>query len=222
MKPWLEFTKIHPNNTQTMKKRFSGLMNLNSLFMSEGNHAPLITCIIPSLRWSMVAAASCSGGVFQWQGLGKWSEKTESWMQLNTEIALMKTWFRALRTSDWAESSPSNMTITLRTQPRQCRRGLGTTLWMSSSGPARAETWRQSYIFGETYNWLSTDGRSQPDRASNDLKRRLSKKNKCRCVKLVASFPKLVQCHFFSVSFLINLQSCDKSSFCFVIMVSGV
>ncbi len=38
-------------------------MNLNSLFMSEGNQAPLITCIKPSQRWSMVAAASCSGGV---------------------------------------------------------------------------------------------------------------------------------------------------------------
>ncbi len=35
-----------------------------SLFMSEGNQAPLITCIIPSQRWSMVVAASCSGGVF--------------------------------------------------------------------------------------------------------------------------------------------------------------
>ncbi len=57
------------------------LMNLNSLYQ-----APLLTCIIPSQRWSMVAAASCSGGVFQWQGLGKWSEKTESWMQLNTDI----------------------------------------------------------------------------------------------------------------------------------------
>ncbi len=102
------------------KKRFSGLMNLNSLFMSEGNQGPLITCIIPSQRWSMVVAASCSGGVYQWQGLGKWSEKTESWMQLNTEISLMKAWFRAVRTSDWLKvhlptwQSPC-------TQPRQCR-----------------------------------------------------------------------------------------------------
>ncbi len=133
-------------------------MNLNSLFMSEGNQAPLITCIIPSHLWSTVAAASYSVGVFQRQGLGKRSEKTESWMQLNTEISLMKTWFRALGVSDWAESSPSNMTITLRAQPRQCRSGLGTTLWTSSSGPARAGTWNQSDIFGETYKWLSTDG----------------------------------------------------------------
>ncbi len=44
------------------KKWLSGLMNLNSLFMSEGNQALLITCIIPSQRWSMVVAASCSGG----------------------------------------------------------------------------------------------------------------------------------------------------------------
>ncbi len=152
MKPWLEFTKYTQITLRLWKKKwFSGLMNLNSLFMSEGNQAPLITCIIPSHLWSTVAAASCSVGVFQRQGLGKRSEKTESWMQLNTEISLMKTWFRVLGVSDWAESSPSNMTITLRTQPRQCRSGLGTTLWTSSSGPARAGTWNQSDIFGETY-----------------------------------------------------------------------
>ncbi len=133
-------------------------MNLNSLYMSEENQTPLITCIIPSQQWSMVVAVSCSGGVFQRQGLRKWWEKMESWMQLNTEISLIKTWFRALRTLDWAESSHFNMTITLRPQPRLCRSGLGTTLWMSSTGPARAETWNQSDIFGETCKWLSTDG----------------------------------------------------------------
>ncbi len=37
-------------------------MNLNSLFMSEGNQAPLITCIIPFQRWSMVAG----GSIMQW------------------------------------------------------------------------------------------------------------------------------------------------------------
>ncbi len=162
-------------------------MNLNSLFMSEGIQAPLITCI-PSQRWSMVAAASYSGGVFQRQGLGKRSEKTESWMQLNTEISFMKTWFRALRTSDWAESSPSSITITLRTQPRQCRSGLGMTLWTSLSGPARAGTWSQSDIFGETCKWLSTDG---PQPTWQSLRwskvKNGQKKNKCRCAKLVAS-----------------------------------
>ncbi len=171
------------------KQRFSGLMNLNSLFMSEGNQAPLITCIIPSQRWSMVAAASCSGGVFQRQGLGKWSEKTESWMHLNTEIFLMKTYFRELRTSDWAESSPSNMTITLRTQPRQCRSGLGTTLWTSLSGPARAGTWNQSDIFGETYKWLSTDG-PQPTWQRWSKEKNGKKNKKCECAKLAASYPK--------------------------------
>ncbi len=132
------------------KKRFSGLMNLNSLFMSEGNQAPLA---IPAVKHG-------GGSIIQWgcfsaAETGEWSEKTESWMQLNTEISIMKTWFR---TSDWAESSPSNMTITLRKQPRQCRSGLGTTLWTSSSGPTTAGTWNQSDSFGETYKWLSTDG----------------------------------------------------------------
>ncbi len=146
----------------------------------------------------------------------------------------MKTWFRALRTSDWAESSPSNMTITLRTQPRQCRSGLGMTLWTSSSGPARAGTRRQSGIFGETCKWLSTDG-PQPTWQSLRWSKQMrmcktcciipKKTWGCNCCQSALTklrVWRLVQCNFFSVSFLIHLQSCDKSGFCFVIMVSGV
>ncbi len=65
------------------------------------------------------------------QGLGDWSGLRESWMGQSTEISSMKTCSTELRTSDWAEDSPSNMTMTLSTQPRQHRSGLGTTLWMS-------------------------------------------------------------------------------------------
>ncbi len=164
-------------------------MNLNSLFMSEGNQAPLITCIIPSQRWSTVVAASCSGDVFQRQGLEKRSEKTESWMQLNIEISLMKTWFRALRTSDWAESSPSNMTITLLTHPRQCRSGLGMTLWTSSSGPARAGTWNKSDSFGETYKWLSTDGPQPTWQSLRWSKEKNGKKKQMRMCKACCIIP---------------------------------
>jgi hypothetical protein len=38
----------------------------------------------------------------------------------------MKTWSRALRTSDWGDGSPSNRTMTLNTQPTQHRSGFGT------------------------------------------------------------------------------------------------
>ncbi len=58
-------TKIH-QITQTMKKKILWCNEPQSLFLSEGNQAPLFTCIIPSQQWSM---ASCSGGVFQRQGL---------------------------------------------------------------------------------------------------------------------------------------------------------
>ena len=56
------------------KKRLSCL----ACVMSGGNHAPPIICQIPSLWWSMVVAASCFGGVFQWQGLGHWSVLREA------------------------------------------------------------------------------------------------------------------------------------------------
>jgi hypothetical protein len=69
----------------------------------------------------------------------------------STERSLMKTCFRALRTSDWGEGSPSNRITTLSTQPRQRRSGFWTRLWMSFSGPTRARTWTRSNISGETW-----------------------------------------------------------------------
>ncbi len=129
-------------------------------------------------------------GVFQRQGLGKWSEKTESWMQLNTEISLMKTWFRALRTSDRAESSPSNMTITLRTQPRQCRSGLGTILWTSSSGQPELGLGTNQTSLEKPINGCPPMVSSQPDRAWDDLKRRMAKKKKMQICKACCIIPK--------------------------------
>ena len=124
--------------------RFSGLMeprfNYSDLIlsvMSGGNQALLITYPIPFLRWSMVVAASCCGGVLQWQRLGDWPGLRESWTERSTEISLMKTWSRALRTSDWPEGSPSNRTMIFGTEARQRRSDLGKTLnvleWPSQS-----------------------------------------------------------------------------------------
>ncbi len=86
------------------KKRFFDLMNLIHVW-GKPSTAYHLHNTIPTVKH--VAAASCLGGVFQRQGLRKWSEKTESWMQLNTEKSLMKTWFRALRISDWAVHLPT-------------------------------------------------------------------------------------------------------------------
>ena len=85
-----------------------------------GNQAQLIPCPIPSV----VVAASCPCGVGQPQGLGNWSRMRGSWTEQSIEIALMKTWSRVLRISDWARSLPSNRTMTLSTQPRQRMSGL--------------------------------------------------------------------------------------------------
>ena len=65
--------------------------------------------------------------------------------------SLMKICSRALRTSDWGEGSPSNRAMTLSTHLRHRRSGFGTSLWMSLSDPARARTWTQSNISGETW-----------------------------------------------------------------------
>ncbi len=107
------------------------------------------------------------GGVFSGRDWGSDQRRQ------NTEISIMKTWFRALRTSDWAERSPSIMTITLRTQPRQCRSGLGTTLWTSSE--LRLGTNQTS--LEKPINGCPPMVPSQPDRAWDDLKRRQKNNN---------------------------------------------
>lgn len=45
----------------------------------------------------------------------------------NAAISFMKAWSKALRTSDWAESSHFNRIMTLNTQSRQCKNGFRDT-----------------------------------------------------------------------------------------------
>ncbi len=93
-------------------------------------------------------------GCFQRQGLEDWSGLRDRWMEQSTAISSMKTCSTAFRTSDWAKGSPSNMTMTLKTQPRQHRSGLGAILWIQ----VRVLTWTLLNISGGTWKWPSTDG----------------------------------------------------------------
>ena len=88
-----------------------------------------------SLWWSMMVAASCCGHVFSgrdWEtsqdrGIEEWSKvQRDPWL---------KTRSRALRTSEWGKGSPSKRTMTICTQPRQCRsdKFLNVLEWPSQS-----------------------------------------------------------------------------------------
>ncbi len=145
-------------------------MNLNSLFMSEGNQAPLITCIIPSQRWSMVAAASCSGSVFHRQGLGKWSEKTESWMQLNTDI-LNENLVQCAQTLGWKftlqhDNHPTHTAKTMQAYGRlyECPRVAQPELRLGTNQTS----------LEKPINGCPPMIPSQPDRSWDDLKRRMA------------------------------------------------
>ena len=70
-----------------------------------------------------------------------------------TKIELL---FNSKRPQTGAKGSPSNRTRT-HTQLRQHRSGSGSTLVMSLSGPARAQTWTRFNISGEIWKWLCTD-----------------------------------------------------------------
>ena len=123
MKARIEFAKNTRRTPRLWEIRFSGLMRPRFNFlvlilsgMCGENQALLITCPIQSLQWNMVVGASCCRGVFQLQGQGDWLQLKERWMRPSTEISWRKTYSRVLRTSDWAEGSPFNRTMTLSTQ----------------------------------------------------------------------------------------------------------
>ena len=139
---------------------------------SEENQAPLITRPIPSLRWSMVVAALCVGMFFsgrdwetsQDQGKDERSKvQRDPWGKPAPERSGLKT----------GAKIHLRRTTTLSTQPKQRRSGFRTSLWMSLSGPARFRTWTRSHISGETWKLLCVMLPIQPDRAWEDLQRRM-------------------------------------------------
>ena len=117
-------------------------------------------------------------------------------------IGMVHVSSRALRTSDWGEGSPSNRTTTLNTQPRQCRCGFGTSLWMSLSGPARDQTLTRLNISGETGNSCATTLPIQPDRAWENLLRRLGQTPQIQVCQACSIMPK-------------KTQGCNRGQRCF-------
>lgn len=64
-----------------------------------------------------------------------------------------------MKTSEWAKCYiPTG----------RCKIGLGRTLWMSMSGPARAQTWSKLNISGDTWNSCPPTVNLQPDKVSID------------------------------------------------------
>ncbi len=154
-------------------------------------------------------------------------------MHQNIETALMKTQSRAFRTSDWAEGSSSNSTMTPSTQQEWLiDNSVNVFEWPSQS----LGCLEPNQIILEKPEHVSAP--IQPDRAW-EVKRWRGEWQiiaKCWCTKLVASYPKileavkvlqrstelrvwiLIQCTSVFYTFTKQLQFC----FCFVIMAYGV
>ena len=103
----------------------------------------------------------------------------------------MKAYSRALTTSDWVEGSPSNGKTTLSTQPRQCRSGFGTSLfvWPSQSldlNPIE-QLWRDLKM---SVQQCSPSNLTDLER---NCREEWEKLPKYRCAKLVASFPRRLE-----------------------------
>ncbi len=144
----LGICKTAPKGPSDSEKQDS-LVWWTSISSIKAGTAHHLQSTIPKVKCA--ASSLMLWGCFSAAGTGRLVRvgKLESWMEQSTEISSKKTCSTMLRTSGWAEGSPSNMKMTLSTQPRQHRIGLGTTLWMSC-GPARALTWTLSHISGET------------------------------------------------------------------------
>ena len=114
-------------------------------------------------------------------------------MEQSTERSLMKTCSRVLRTTDWGEGSPSNRTTTLSTQPRQSRSGFGTSLnvleWPSQIPNLNpiVYLWRDLKIAMQQH---SPSNLTELERICREEWEKLPK---CRCAKLVASYPRRLE-----------------------------
>ena len=110
---------------------------------------------------------------FQQQGQGDCSGLRESWTEKSTDMSLMKTWSRALRTSDWAKASTSYRVMTLSAQPRQCRTGLGTTLNVLERPSQSPDTNVMEHICRELKVSVHQQSQSKPDEAWEDPQSRI-------------------------------------------------
>nr|XP_054592105.1 uncharacterized protein LOC129157042 [Nothobranchius furzeri] len=115
MKACMEFAKRHLKDPEMVRNKVLWsdetkieLFGLNS--KCGDKQALLITCPINSPQWNIAVAASCCGGVFYLQGQDDWLPSRERRMRPRTGISWTRTFSRVLRTSDWAEGLPSNMT----------------------------------------------------------------------------------------------------------------
>ena len=104
----------------------------------------------------------------------------------------MKTCSRALRTSDWVEGLPSNRTMILSTQPRQCRSGFGTSLNVLER-PSQSRDlnpiehlWRDMKI---AVQWLSPSNLTELE----DLQRRMGETPQIQVCQTCSVIPKKTQ-----------------------------
>ena len=79
-------------------------------------------------------SVNCGGGrIMLWECFSEAGTGRPVWIKGKMNRAkyretLDENVLQRLRTLDWGRGSPSNRTMTLSTQPRQCRNGFGTSL----------------------------------------------------------------------------------------------
>ena len=152
--------------------------------------------LAPSLRWSMV------WGCFSAAGTGrlvrnKWKLNWAKYGEILDDNLLQSAQdFRLGRRFTF------NRTTTLSTQSRQRRSGFGTSLWMSFSGPARAELETNRTSLERPENRCAETLPIQPDRTSEDLQRGIVETPQIQVCQACSIIPKKTRgCNHFQRSF---------------------
>ncbi len=153
MKTHFEFAKKHLKDPQTLRNKilWSDEPQFQASCLKGTGSAHHLQSSIPKVKCAGISLMlwSCFSAVGDW-GTHQNRRKAQCTKILRFSIQ------RAFRTSDWAEGSPSNRTMTINTQQE----------WLIDNSVnvlVQAWTWMQSNIFGET--WKCVSAPIQPDRA---------------------------------------------------------
>ncbi len=164
-------------------------MNLNFLFMSEENQAPLIACIIPSQRWSIGGGGSDRRRRIRLNGNQVQSAQTGEVIREDGKLNAAK--YRDILNENQVQSAQTGLKVHLPTWQSPSAHS------QDNAGAAQGRLYERPRVELRTNQTSLKPVKgcppmvpSQPDRAWDDLKRRMAKNKQMQMCNACCIIPK--------------------------------